>query len=297
VSLGAGTFMFKATEGRTFKDPRFRELVQIAADLGVKQIGAYHVNLRGDAGLGRVDEEIANLLAQIDGLPIGALMVDWETWQTKNAAGEIVPLPPDDPATGGTVDQTAALLSKLDALRPGRVLLYAGLPMVERMLNDPRLATFPFVYPDYRQSSGADPIAAATSAGITGAKARMVMHQWAGGHGALGFDSSQVVDRARFDAVFGGSAPNRHITALTATTTEAIVNQLPDINPGDRGDQVKRMQGLLLAAGFSPGTLDGVYSAQPNSPTGDALAGFQRAKGIAQDGKVTIGVWQSLLGV
>ena len=63
VSLGAGTFMFKATEGRTFKDPRFRELVQIAADLGVNQIGAYHVNLRGDASLGRVDEEIANLLA------------------------------------------------------------------------------------------------------------------------------------------------------------------------------------------------------------------------------------------
>ena len=169
--------------------------------------------------------------------------------------------------------------------------------MVERMLNDLRLAAFPFVYPDYRQSSGADPIAAATSAGITGARARMVMHQWAGGHGALGFDSSQVVDRARFDAVFGGPAPIRHTTALTATTTEAIVNQLPDINPGDKGDQVKRMQGLLLAAGFSPGTLDGVYSAQANSPTGTALVGFQRAKGIAQDGKVTIAVWQSLLGV
>ncbi len=297
VSLGAGTFMFKATEGRTFKDPRFRELVQIAADLGVTQIGAYHVNLRGDGGLSRVDEEIANFLAQIDGLPIGAWMVDWETWQKKNAAGDFVALPPDDPATGGTVEQTVALLTKLDAQRPGRVLLYAGLPMVSRMVNDARLSAFPLVYPDYRHTSVADPIAAATSGGITGAKSRMVVHQWAGSHGQLGFDSSHVLDRARFDAVFGGSASNGHIIAPTATTTEAIVNQLPDINPGDRGDQVKRLQGLLLAAGFAPGTLDGVYSAQGNSPTRSALVGFQSAKGIAQDGKVTIGVWQSLLGV
>jgi hypothetical protein len=297
ISVGAFAFLFKATEGKTFADPKFRDLVSTAADLGVTHIGAYLVNLRGDAGLDRVDDEIALYMKQIEGLPIGATMVDWETWAMKNAAGEIVARPPDDPLTGGTVDQTVLLLSKLEQARPGRVLLYSGFPMLPRKANDPRLLSFPWVFPDYRSASGADPVSAATTVGLADAGTRMVMHQWGAQHGVMGFDSSRVIDRPRFDAVFGQSGSGGRVTTNVDTTTEAIVNQLPDINAGDRGDHVKRMQALLLAAGFSPGTLDGLYTTSPTSPTRGALVNFQNSRGIPQDAKVTIGVWQALLGV
>lgn len=88
------------------------------------------------------------------------------------------------------------------------------------------------------------------------------------------------------------------ITPLTFDTTEQIVNQLPVINPGDTGDHVKRVQALLLVAGFNPGALDGVYTTDPNSPTRKAIVAFQQAKGLAQDGNVgTKQTWPALLGL
>jgi hypothetical protein len=80
--------------------------------------------------------------------------------------------------------------------------------------------------------------------------------------------------------------------------TEVIVNALPDVVPGSQGDPVKRVQGLLLAAGFAPGTIDGSYTTRPNSPTRAAILAFQRAHGLDQDGKVQIHeTWPALLGV
>src|SRR4051794_18651132 len=75
VAHGARVFFFKASEGR-IKDPRFRDLVSTAHGLGIPSMGAYHVNLRGDAGLSRVDDEFDNFMEQVDGLPIDVWMVD-----------------------------------------------------------------------------------------------------------------------------------------------------------------------------------------------------------------------------
>jgi len=52
------------------------------------------------------------------------------------------------------------------------------------------------------------------------------------------------------------------------------------IRPGARGDQVARMQSRLLAHGFDPQGVDGIYG--PN--TGAALRAFQGARGIGVDG-------------
>jgi len=96
-----------------------------------------------------------------------------------------------------------------------------------------------------------------------------------------------------------GPGPGPHpVTPVTINTTEQLVNQLPDINPGDTGDHVKRVQALLSVAGFNPGALDGVYTTDPNSPTLKAIKAFQAAKGLAQDGNVgTKQTWPALLGL
>ena len=87
-------------------------------------------------------------------------------------------------------------------------------------------------------------------------------------------------------------------TPLRFDTTEQIVNQLPDINPGDTGDHVKRVQALLLVAGFNPGALDGSYTTDPNSPTRKAIVAFQQANGLAPDGNVGAKqTWPALLGL
>jgi GH25 family lysozyme M1 (1,4-beta-N-acetylmuramidase) len=82
-------------------------------------------------------------------------------------------------------------------------------------------------------------------------------------------------------------------------TTEAIVKQLPDTRPGARGDHVKRIQALLLAAGFDPGTIDGIYTANdPNGPTFKAIVAFQTAHNLKPDGNVGIKqTWPALLGL
>jgi peptidoglycan hydrolase-like protein with peptidoglycan-binding domain len=89
-------------------------------------------------------------------------------------------------------------------------------------------------------------------------------------------------------------------TPVTPTTepTEALVQSLPDVKPGDQGDQVKRVQALLLAAGFAPGDIDGIYTASDTSPTKSALIAFQAARGLTQDGNVGIKeTWPALLGL
>ena len=178
----------------------YRDLVATAHGLGITRISAcHHVNLRGDAGLSRVDDEFDNFVAQVDGLPVGVWMVDWETWEKQLDDGTWVARAADDPKTGGTVEQTVKLVSQLEQARPTKVFLYAGLPMIPRHVNDTRLRSFPLVYPDYRDSSGDDPVNAAAHGGIVDAGPRMVMHQWGGSGGVLGFDSNRIVDQARFD--------------------------------------------------------------------------------------------------
>jgi Putative peptidoglycan binding domain len=87
-------------------------------------------------------------------------------------------------------------------------------------------------------------------------------------------------------------------TNPTANPTEVLVQSLPNVTAGDQGDQVKRVQALLVAAGFAPGDIDGVYTDSPDSPTRTAIIAFQAARGLTQDGNVGIQeTWPALLGL
>jgi len=80
--------------------------------------------------------------------------------------------------------------------------------------------------------------------------------------------------------------------------TEDIVNSLPDLKPGARSDHVKRAQALLLAAGFNPGALDGIYTTAVNGPTRLAVQAFQASRGLVQDANIGVKqTWPALLGV
>jgi hypothetical protein len=84
------------------------------------------------------------------------------------------------------------------------------------------------------------------------------------------------------------------------TWTENIVQQLPVLKQGATGAMVRRVQGLLVAAGYDLGTtgprrdgIDGTWGAA----TDKALRAAQKAAGIAADGICGQATWPVLLGV
>lgn len=90
--------------------------------------------------------------------------------------------------------------------------------------------------------------------------------------------------------------------ALPATDpTEAIVKQLPTLKLGATGPDVRRVQGLLVAAGHDLGVtglrkdgVDGTFGATTDA----AVRSFQAAASITVDGTVGPGqTWPQLLGV
>lgn len=103
--------------------------------------------------------------------------------------------------------------------------------------------------------------------------------------------------------VGGGTAPSPVVPPPTTPTptpapnwTEVIVNTLPTIAPGaTNAAAVKRVQGLLVANGFNPGTIDGIYGSA-TGPTGKAIAAFQAARKLLVDGVVGRQTWTALLG-
>ena len=80
--------------------------------------------------------------------------------------------------------------------------------------------------------------------------------------------------------------------------TEDIVNSLPAVGPGSSGTDVKRVQALLVANGYNPGNIDGMYT-KPDGPTGRVVRAFQANKNVqgGVDGKVGRYTWAALLGV
>jgi peptidoglycan hydrolase-like protein with peptidoglycan-binding domain len=96
----------------------------------------------------------------------------------------------------------------------------------------------------------------------------------------------------------GTPPPVTPATIPTDNATEVLVQALPEVKPGDQGDHVKRVQALLLAAGLSPGDIDGAYGLSPTSPTRAAIVAFQASKGLTQDGNVGVKeTWPALLGL
>lgn len=83
-------------------------------------------------------------------------------------------------------------------------------------------------------------------------------------------------------------------------TWSALIGSMPVVGRGDEGHDVKRVQGLLVAAGFAPrdtvradGTLDGIFG----SETEGAVRRFQRAARTTDDGIVGEITWGELLGL
>jgi peptidoglycan hydrolase-like protein with peptidoglycan-binding domain len=67
---------------------------------------------------------------------------------------------------------------------------------------------------------------------------------------------------------------------------------MPTLRQGSRGTAVTDLQRRLAAAGFSPGTADGIFG----SLTANAVRNFQRARGLGVDGVVGPQTWGALLG-
>ena len=66
--------------------------------------------------------------------------------------------------------------------------------------------------------------------------------------------------------------------------------QLHDTKRSDRTQDVKILQALLNAWGFSCGTVDGIFGVK----TLDALLKFEKKVGIEQTDKVTMSIWDKL---
>lgn len=81
-------------------------------------------------------------------------------------------------------------------------------------------------------------------------------------------------------------------TVPTLDWTEKLIMSLPTIKTGDRGIAVRRLQGLLIAAGSTDSRVDGNFG----SLTQRAVLREQAQAGIAADGIVGRNTWTKLLG-
>lgn len=64
----------------------------------------------------------------------------------------------------------------------------------------------------------------------------------------------------------------------------------PTLRIGSRGASVIELQRLLLAHGFNPGPIDGIFGNQTQA----AVMAFQRSRGLVVDGIVGIQTWTAL---
>ncbi|MFG2427265.1 glycoside hydrolase domain-containing protein [Streptomyces sp. NPDC048590] len=79
--------------------------------------------------------------------------------------------------------------------------------------------------------------------------------------------------------------------APTCTGANLGFTAYPTVRSGSTGEQVKAAQCLLKAAGFDPGTPDGIFG----SGTATAARNFQSSKGLTADGVVGAKTWTALL--
>ena len=81
-------------------------------------------------------------------------------------------------------------------------------------------------------------------------------------------------------------SPTTSTPAQTTQTPPAATSPTPapttTLSPGASGPQVKVLQHALIALGYSPGKVDGVYGPS----TKQAVTEFQKASGLTQDGVV-----------
>jgi len=148
-------------------------------------------------------------------------------------------------------------------------------------------------------------------AGITRSSVRLWSAHYAGEHRCGPASCGQVpedVDGTQWTSNAMGRVLDQSLlldsffgTPPAPDPTEALVQQLPVLKQGASGVMVRRVQGLLVAAGYDLGTsgprrdgIDGSFGAA----TDKALRALQKAAGIAVDGIVgPEQTWPALLGV
>lgn len=82
-------------------------------------------------------------------------------------------------------------------------------------------------------------------------------------------------------------------TVIVVKGDDTVSIELDVLNKGDKGNQVKTLQRLLLAVGYYSGKVDGDFGVKTNV----AVRGYQKAKGLSIDGVVGKNTWCKLLGV
>ena len=96
--------------------------------------------------------------------------------------------------------------------------------------------------------------------------------------------------------ITGGSATVSSAPAKTTTTTSkgesTVTVTLKVLSNGSRGEQVKTLQRLLNALGYSCGSADGIWGKNTDA----AVRKFQKAKGLTVDAICGKNTWSKLLG-
>ncbi|MFD5029823.1 glycoside hydrolase domain-containing protein [Streptomyces sp. NPDC058405] len=111
------------------------------------------------------------------------------------------------------------------------------------------------------------------------------IHQYAGEVTESYGGYSITIDRDYLDVGNGTPPPS------TCTGANFSFTAYTTVQSGSSGDQVKAAQCLLKAAGFDPGTPDGIFG--PATTT--ASRNFQAGKGLTADGVVGAKTWTALL--
>ena len=92
-----------------------------------------------------------------------------------------------------------------------------------------------------------------------------------------------------------GVDPNRlfigQVICIPTTTPPTPPSQsCPTLRMGSQGASVVQLQTLLLANGFNPGPIDGIFG----SNTQSAVMAFQRSRNLTVDGIVGVQTWTAL---
>lgn len=80
------------------------------------------------------------------------------------------------------------------------------------------------------------------------------------------------------------------ICVPTSTPPTPPPSNCPTLRFGSQGASVRELQTLLVAHGFNPGPIDGIFGSRTQS----AVIAFQRSKGLVQDGIVGVQTWTAL---
>lgn len=77
---------------------------------------------------------------------------------------------------------------------------------------------------------------------------------------------------------------------ICVPTSTPPSSKCPTLRFGSQGASVRELQTLLMANGFNPGAIDGIFGSRTQS----AVIAFQRSRGLVQDGIVGVQTWTAL---